>query len=376
MKRFVAVVFRLPTVLAAIALACSVAPAADEPLQQILEAVRRHRVIFSSVECKYRIEGRTSEEYLRVFSRNAVSSTTEVHFVVQEEMFYLKEAVHRIMPDGKVDLDWRITAYDGEKSRHLRDGTLLQISDEPVPLGSFIVLPHNLGCVRIAENDDELLDFLTPRNEGNMRTTVQVVGRAQVGGMECLVVETTRTRPDGLFDKMRFFFCPRMHYLVAKCETFYPAKKGQQLQPLIFNETSDWREVAPGIWLPFQVVSTSYVPNLKEKTYISNGTATYRLLEVNLNPNYPKSFFSNVPMPKDGVIETFRGDELVSRRVVGNPRDPEEDKTGLPPWVWLLGNVVLVAFLLGVYLRYRQGQTRPTSSPEQYATQEKKEQDQ
>ncbi len=352
--------FRLATALASFVLACSVAAGADEQLQQILEAVRRHRVIFSSVECKYRIEGRTPREYLLVSSRSAASSTSEVHFVVQKEMFYLKDIGHRIMPDGMVNLDWRITAYDGEKSRHLRDGTLLQISDEPVPLGSFIVLPHNLGCVRIAENDGELLDLLTPRNEGNTRTTVQVVGRAQVGGMECVVVETNRTRPDGLFDKMRFFFCPRMHYLVAKCETFYPAKKGQQLQPLIFNETSDWREVAPGIWLPFQVVSTSYVPNLKEKTYISNGTTTYRLLEVNLTPNYPKSFFSNVPMPKDGVIETFRGDELVSRRVVGNPRDPEEDKSGLPPWVWIVGNVVLVALLLGVYLRYRTGKTDQT----------------
>ena len=83
-------------------------------------------------------------------------------------------------------------------------------------------------------------------------------------------------------------------------------------------------------------------------------------MEFRLNPKYPKSFFSNVPLPKDGVIETYRGDELVSRRVVGNPRDPEEDKNGLPPWVWILGNVVLVALLLGVYLRYRTGKTDQT----------------
>jgi len=339
--------------------------AESKDLQQIVNAVRQHPVIYSSVDCHYRIEGSTPEAYLRLFPQTGVSSTVEIHLVVQGELYYVSSINRRVMPNGRIVVDSQVTAYDGLKTRHVIDGKLAQISDARIPLGAFITLPHNFGWGRLSQNGIQLLDYLTPLKTRNVRTTVQVVGKARIQGFSCIVIE--RNEEDLIqktIEKYRFFICPELGYLVIKSESFYPVKKHQPPLPLIITEAKDWREIAPGLWIPFLAVSTSYVPDPESKNVLSNGTMIYRLLEVNLNPNYPRSFFSNVPMPTDGVIETYRGERLVSRQVVGNPQDEDAGKQGLPPWAWLAGNLLLFALLLAVYLRYRKTQTTPPEAPQ------------
>ncbi len=333
-------------------------------LEEIQEAVRRHSELFRNIEYVYSIESRISpgiEKLTPPGTIRADRAVARVHVVRQGNWFYC--SVHRekwIGTDKKED--GRILfGYDGVQSR-MRSNNHLTISDQKRPLDVYTLDIEKLGF-GIAER--ELIDYLLPINTGgapNLKINVTRQGMARVGATLCEVIERRATLPQGQGEMlMRIFLAPEFNYLPVKTEIlYYHPKYGWYTDTVA--RADEWREVAPGIWLPFQGQYEDYVhPGVYGNANdFLQSTITYRVIRVSLTPQYPRTFFSNIPAPRDGIITTIRGNQLVSRRVVGNPRDPEEDKTGLPPWVWLLGNVVLVALLLGVYLRYRTGKTDQT----------------
>ena len=329
-------------------------------LEDIREAVRQHPVLFRNVEYVYSIESRDSpgtEKFRLPGTIRADRVAARVHVVRQGNWFYC--SVHREKWIGSEKKeDGRILfGYDGVQSR-MRSNNHLTISDQKRPLDVYTLDIEKLGF-GIAER--ELIDYLLPINTGgapNLKINVTRQGMARVGATLCEVIERRATLPQGRGEMlMRIFLAPDFNYLPVKTEIlYYHPKYGWYTDTVA--RADEWREVAPGIWLPFQGQYEDYV----HPGVYGNGndflqsTITYRVIRVSLTPQYPRSFFSNIPAPRDGIITTYRGDRLVSRRVVGNPRDPEEGKSSLP-WVWIVGNVVLVALLLGVYLRYRTPRT-------------------
>ena len=333
-------------------------------LDFVATEAKKQDVFFLNIEARFVLESRLlvkPPESMKETYDQVDEAPVEIHLVTQGPWRYVKVTYfHNDSPSSSV-----LVAYDGEQCRALRNSTHFTYSDRWQSPLVYAVPPHRFAWAPWGFTYKSIGDLLAaPQNNGGKdQKTTLTLQRTSINGTECYLVERQRHYgAQQLTHVDRFFLAPKYNYLVIKAESF--GKKKDKIVRYAESETDDWREVAPGIWLPHVSVYRTFCD---PATFGHNGThgeLRCRLLSVNLNPDYPKSFFSNIPLPKDGVIETYRGGRLVSRRVVGNPRDPEERQPGLPPWVWILGNVVLVALLLGVYLRYRTGKMTAGEPPE------------
>ena len=333
-------------------------------LESIAAEAVKQELLFENIEARFVLESRLlvkPPESMKERYDQVDEAPVEIHLVTQGPWRYVKVTYfHNDSPSSSI-----LVAYDGEQCRALRNSTHFTYSDRWQSPLVYAVPPHRFVWAAWGFTYKSIGDLLAPpqNNGGKDQKTTVTIQRTSINGTDCYLVERQRHYgAQQLTHVDRFFLAPKYNYLVIKAESF--GKKKDKIVRYAESETDDWREVAPGIWLPHASVYRTFCD---PATFGHNGThgeLRFRLLSVNLNPDYPKSFFSNVPMPKDGVIETYRGGQLVSRRVVGNPRDPEENKSGLPPWVWILGNVVLFALLLGVYLRYRTPRTSKRQTSE------------
>ncbi len=357
-----------------LALACRPLWASENDRPPSLESVAAEAVkqepLFETIEARFVLESRLlvkPPESMKEMYDQVDEAPVEIHLVTQGAWRYVKVTYfHNDSPSSSI-----LVAYDGEQCRALRNSTFFTYSDRWQSPLVYAVPPHRFAWAPWGFTYKSIGDLLAPpqNNGGKDQKTTVTIQRTSINGTDCYLVERQRHYDaQQLTHVDRFFLAPKYNYLVIRAESF--GKKKDKIVRYAESETDDWREVAPGIWLPHASVYRTFCD---PATFGHNGThgeLRFRLLSVNLNPDYPKSFFSNIPLPKDGVIETYRSGRLVSRRVVGNPRDPEEDKSGLPPWVWLLGNVVLVALLLGVYLRYRTGKPAAQAAPESHSVEQ------
>ena len=335
----------------------SIPIAAEDNRNSMLEAIAseiiKHDLLFKNVEAKFVLESRIHAKppaALRKLLEQAEEAPVEIHIVRQGKWKYIKVTYfHTDAPSTTV-----IAAYDGNRHSELRENTHLVISDRWQSPLLYAVPPHLFVWSAWGFRYKDVKDLFVPLKNDSPKASRPnfTIQRTRLNDVECFLVEKQiKKNSQGPVFVDRFFFVPKYNYLATRAECF--STKKDKIIRIAESYANDWREVAPGIWLPFQAVYRTYcAPEIYGHNGL-HGEMVFRVLSVNLNPNYPKSFFSNVPMPTDGVIETYRGGRLVSRQVVGNPQDEDAGKQGLPPWAWLAGNLLLFALLLAVYLRYR-----------------------
>ena len=342
--------------------------AAEWKLEEIVGEVRKQAILFRNLQYKYIIESVPSPHAARAMKNHITHGLTEVYVVRQDGKLRIELNEEDVHNNGTVFRQKQLIAHDGISTRLLYDDKKLIIADWPPEVPSYLVDPPWFALGRLEPSVGGLAGYLTPstKDNGDTRTEIRILGESKVQGITCVLIErtvfvkSTRTR-----FLTRLWLAPQYLFLPVKEESLVgPIDKPPYRDTIRLAE--DWREISPGIWCPFLLKFQLFAhPGAYgNTTNFLEATQIFQLIEISLNPNFPDEYFSNVPLPKDGVIETYRGDELVSRRIVGNLRDPERIKSGLPPWVWALGNVVLVALLLGVYLRYRTAKTTAGEPPE------------
>jgi len=115
--------------------------------------------------------------------------------------------------------------------------------------------------------------------------------------------------PDGKdqVDKQVIWISPERSYLPVKSETFVAPFVDS---PFVTMHASDFREVQPGIYVPFRGEKVNYSKRKDGSTV--PGSRTISIVKaVDLNPNYPLSYFQDVPFPPGALIYVQKGDNIV-----------------------------------------------------------------
>jgi hypothetical protein len=214
--------------------------------------------------------------------------------------------------------------YDGEFTRVNYQGAIGNIDDRRQPPFPWFP-PHNLGFQDLG--DHQLADFLAvapvvksdQRLSAISRSDSTLMGTDVVDRVECIKIRCDAyvTGDEKPRSRYLFWIAPERNYLILRSEQYLVYASIDV--PICEYETSDWRKIADGIWLPFRgsailrQVSTDKAP--KDWDLVS--TTSYIIDSVNLHPKYPKEFFSSIEMPKDRRVYIIKGGKIVDTRVNG-----------------------------------------------------------
>ena len=123
----------------------------------------------------------------------------------------------------------------------------------------------------------------------------------------------------------------------------------------------DFREIGPGIWLPFKYSITVYDERtIKEenKLVVSNRREA-RIEKAELDPHYDLSLFRDIPMPEHAAVYELTGGKITRSYEIGGESPPQTGRSKL--WLMLFAGSVGASVALGAWLAKRwlsSGQTR------------------
>jgi hypothetical protein len=128
--------------------------------------------------------------------------------------------------------------------------------------------------------------------------------------------------------------------------------------PVEVSTAWDFRELEPGVWLPFRTRIVCYdQPSLlyKSKAVVGN-VEELRMEKADLHPRYEVAFFRNVPFPSGTLVYEMENGQIVEAYVTGLRGKLETAYRRHKSLAWLLAISLVFATLLALaYLwRYRR----------------------
>jgi len=118
--------------------------------------------------------------------------------------------------------------------------------------------------------------------------------------------------------------------------------------PLESASASDFREISPGIWLPFKrslVVNDEFQAKKNQKTVVSN-TEEELVEKAELDPRYGIELFRDIPVSDAPVVYDVKDGKIIRTRITQNPHPAATH------WAWYIPIVVLVLIALGIGVRF------------------------
>jgi hypothetical protein len=336
-------------------------PHAVRALESILQGIKDGEQLFRNLDCEY------VEEYvLFTFDEEPqpagmVKEEKRVaHVVLQSDRFYFKETVACECTRG-VGTAVRLYMSDGKVTRGVQtntgtqgQGSFATISDER-PVVSWMMTPLNFGIRPCEEPLSASLEKVM-RHEtasGKVTTSVMMDEDEEVDGIPCVkirfrTVDSERLAPLRVVEDI-IWLAAQAHYLPVKNNWLW--RKHEQGLPDAITLTSDWREIEPGVLVPFKSIRTLYKDG-KNGVRIPNARTTTTISRISLRPAYDSQFFSDVVIPKGSIVYEEKQGELVASYIEGqeDPRSPGVDWR-VACWVFIVGGLV---FMLAVAWKTRR----------------------
>jgi len=348
-----------------LAVLCAAAPNAvgsDTPAEvaALLARMREEESLYENLEVRYRVD---MEGYLLP---GETPSGRTIHFrsdtvwaVWQSGLYFGRVTYHWDMSDGtrkEVEGEY---GYDGELCRRNFMGGIGDILDVKEPESEFFP-PHRWAVAEFYkaptlaaafEQDPTLWGTLKPGE----RQETTIVGREEIDGVRCIKLRCRWFHPDGSEENSRYhtWIAPERNYLAARHEQ-YLTHTSLEI-PLAEYQVGDWREVAPGVWLPFRARMKGYSPrHMREGKRVLTSDTTYTLESAGLDPHYGIELFRDVKMPEVGPTYTIKNGEIVSTEWRGAPV-PEPPRGGAARLLWLVAANLLVLAIVGLlwWIRHR-----------------------
>jgi hypothetical protein len=292
----------LPATVAVVLFGGDPASAQQRPtVAQLIARVRENEARYDNLEVRTVAKTR----YVTAGAGDPKSEDTQVRTrsVRQKGMVRVEEEAHQ--GDRRVPAYRFRSAFDGMVARINRDGDLTTLP-RGVRHDEGVFQPHNLAVG---------LDLFVPLSvwlgsgpdlrahrgarigwsEADIRP--RLAGRERVRGIDCEKVVCSCFFADGkggwqLGETITLWLSPAHNHLVVQ-EECVKADTPDAVHSTTACE--DFREVRPGLWLPFKTTLTRYDrfsgPRIKDHTVT---TEVERLL---LDPNYPVEVFRDVTLP-------------------------------------------------------------------------------
>ncbi|MCI0420767.1 MAG: outer membrane lipoprotein-sorting protein, partial [Acidobacteria bacterium] len=191
----------------------------------------------------------------------------------------------------------------------------------------------------------------------NWLQTVTFEKEEVVNDLVCVKIRASAVTPKGN-TFVRFLWLARdRNYLPVKSE-FFNHRLSAKL-PGEVCEAGDFRELAPGIWLPFSRSIIVYdEAGLLGNRQVKGNSQTIAVSKAKLDPDRSLSLFRDIAMPEKGAIyDVAHTGEIVSGRIVSNESGANLSEFG--SWNWLLIGGLCALFLGGAcWFAYRRLRSR------------------
>ncbi len=331
-------------------------------LSGIIDNVATNESLYENIEVRsrstYRLESPFSSSPPLV--RSSQSGT---RFVSQSGMAYLDHRYEGVTTDGKPDKTHSLRGNDGRRTRLLAHDSVGNIQEGPFDgrllfRAHTMLLDHSSGL----GVDFPLSTFLKGGKEVRafprfQRTTLSVHYEKDemIDGLNCHLVrfdeyEDGRDKDGHGPGMLHLWIAPERNYLPVLVRTHCrPVDLDSEANINREVHAENWREISPGVWLPFRATYTNFQPKPGGRSVWN--TTEVVLDKAELDPHYDVSFFQDVPFPEGvKVYELDLKGKITRSYTQGGAHVQPPPASGWKSWTIagaLGGCAVLTAGLLG-----------------------------
>lgn len=343
----------MPLTFLAIAAICSFTSSQgdpDEELRRLIANVEANEALYRNLDVELDYEYRNvSPNPLKGDGPTAFAKGPE-HSVTQGPLLrYIRTGTKRAT-SGKawsMDVD---AAFDGERSTFVEQSALVNIHRGRKEHRG-LVKPHLLLMQRAGGVDFPLSVFLAKdrisrvRPYDTMNVDITYLGEETVAGLRCSKVRFVQWGKAGdrkMLNSERFLWiAPERNCMIIK-SVGNITTGGKQLSLVNEGRITEFREIEPGIWFPFEAEAVVYDANLLRRSgeRARSNITTWHVKRVDLHPNYDKSFFS-VKIPDNSFVYEIENGKIV--KSYRNEARLAVRRRGVFPWTWVLLAAALVA---------------------------------
>jgi hypothetical protein len=296
-------------------------------MSDIIENVRANEQVNRDFEVvfrrNYRLGKPTTTQPEFVKSANATS-----RFVYQNGMIYHRNDETQINVGGTTFRPDVLLGYDGNTMRSVMQNAVANIADGPFRYDAMLFRPHTMTLRYVFYPLSTYLQGgaavrkVDPKND--VRT--QFEKEEELDGLHCfkIRIETRSTGRAFSADPLRFvWLAPERNYLPVRTEFYNLASSANWnangVLPDEIGEASDFREIAPSVWLPFRtslVVYDSWAYAINKTRAISN--AEDRVVDkAGLDPHYDIKLFRDIPFPDGASVYEIKNGKILKSYTQG-----------------------------------------------------------
>ncbi len=373
----------------AVSLVCAGALAAEQPptapsrIQQIIENVEANEKLYQNIEVVLKETYRLDETVGVLMDRLKTRQERVRRSVSQRGLFYLKDGGSETLLNGDAYEANTVQGYDGDKTRRVdRNGkdiagrvdltgvaniTVGREDDCRVFVAHTWLLSRALMCFPLSlwlRGEPALAAHPHAGLYGKYFLNKEVVfeKEEEVDGLRCVKLRSEgRLRADQRLIGVRLLWLAiDRNYLPVKTEYFDPQTSMEI--PGESGRAWDFREIAPGVWLPFERKVTVYDDDKlrKEKKQVFSNADEARLELAKLDPDYDISLFRDIPIPPGTHVYEVRDGEIVNKyRQEGVEEHPEQPRPAGRQMAWIIAAAATALLLLVLcVIAYRRWHAR------------------
>lgn len=278
------------------------------------------------------------------------TTTDRWRLVSKAPRYYLHWTEEYVFADGREDAsDPSEIAFDGSTTRLNDRNEVGNVRDDRLVIFP-CVPPHLFGLPIYGEIP--IVDLVDGKRlgRGEFPEKIRDIERGEavltsvppVDGLDCIGLEARLYHRSGLV-KWRIWVSPDRNYLPIRSEQF----EEENAEARAVCRTADWKEVEPGIWIPFSATAEFFLEGKKL------AADHYEVKSYTVRPSVDASLFSDVAEPTHGPLYTLKGGKIVSTK--GAPAEAQTRPVRW--WGWAMGaSVVGVALLVAAYV-WQKGRT-------------------
>jgi hypothetical protein len=312
----------------------------------IVQEVRNGEELFRNLIFDYveEAENHLSNEQLKFGDRYSKRRSSHTRYIQQGKCSYFTQDEEE---DGALGHGWvkDRAVFNGSKLRAVqtvrlggKDGGHARLATGEEPNLKIAMTPHKMGCSFAL-----LSDLLTATG-----SVYRVEKERTIDGIRCVGISGEYHGPDPLGKqrgtKSVFWLAIDRHYIPVRTELY--EFEWHATIPWGTIETSDWREIEPGVFVPFKSVMKGYwEKDLRQNKLTLANTYTFTVREASLRPNYDLSFFEDLEIP-DGIMVYVAENGTAVESYVKGARTPTNLLFGGKRWQLWLSAIAGSAFLL------------------------------
>jgi hypothetical protein len=306
----------------------------DDKLREILENLRSNELLYKDLELI------VSRDYKLVNPPVDIPDLVKTgqrksRFVYQGSMYYLRNDEKITNSRGEDQRPDTLQGFDGEIARVVEQNAIANIR-KGRPVDGRLITPHWLLFRGTGDINFPLSSYLRGGESTRARDQFKnatnesaYIGDEMVDGLLCHKIrvaywlDSWKDRSIEGADLRYIWLAPDRNYLPVKTEMYaHPRREG--FGPLDAATSGEFREISPGIWFPFysEIIVYNLMQAKKFQPALISNMEEIRLEKAELDPQYPKSFFQDIPIPSGMLVYEIEGNKIVRKFYQGGMRKP------------------------------------------------------